>query len=311
MELDCLIHPKERLQRWQNSGKWHKYKGYSIFCQMAGQEASSETETETAPLVLIHGFPTASWDWQGVWGDLADKYAVITIDMIGFGFSDKPVDYQYSIVDQADLFESVLQGLGVSRCHLLCHDYGNSVGQELLARQSLGSSRIQVESICFLNGGIFPEAHKPALIQRMLLSPLGSLVSKLVTRRGYELNMQRIFGPLTQPTDTQLKEFWQLLEYNNGRAVLHRQIHYLEERQCLRQRWVQPLINGIVPMCFINGIEDPVAGANMVARYKALIPNPYVVELVGVGHYPQVEIPIEVVKGYFTFRERHDAGTAH
>ncbi len=293
---------RERLQAWQKSGKWHKYKGYSIFCQMAGAGE---------PLVLIHGFPTASWDWKGVWADLASKYQVITFDMIGFGFSDKPTDHVYSIVDQANLVESILQETGIRRCHLLCHDYGDSVGQELLARQREGNAKLRIETICFLNGGLFPEVHQPALIQKLLLSPAGAFVSRLVTRRMFDLNMQRIFGSLTQPTDRQLEEFWQLLEYNNGRAVMHRLIKYMEERRCLRQRWVEPMLDSGLPMAFINGVEDPISGANMVARYKTLIEKPYVVELAGVGHYPHVELPGEVIVSYLQFRERFSAVVSH
>jgi pimeloyl-ACP methyl ester carboxylesterase len=293
---------RERLQKWQEEGKWHKYKGYSIFCQMAGTGE---------PLVLIHGFPTASWDWKGVWADLASKYQVITFDMIGFGFSDKPTEYAYSIVDQANLVESILQEIGIRKCHLLCHDYGDSVGQELLARQREGSAKVHIETICFLNGGLFPEVHQPALIQKLLLSAVGPFVSRLITRRMFDLNMQHIFGSLTQPTDRQLEEFWQLLEYNDGRAIMHRHIKYLEERRCLRQRWVAPMLRGGIPMAFINGVDDPIAGASMVARYKALVVKPYVLELAGVGHYPQVELPGEVVAGYLQFRERFSMAVAH
>ena len=54
--------------------------------------------------------------------------------MIGFGWSDKPRNYAYSIMDQADLHEGLLSDLGVRKALVLAHDYGDTVAQELLAR---------------------------------------------------------------------------------------------------------------------------------------------------------------------------------
>lgn len=53
--------------------------------------------------------------------------------------------------------------------HVLAHDYGDSVAQELLARHYEG--RFHMASCVFLNGGLFPETHRPALVQKLLLSP--------------------------------------------------------------------------------------------------------------------------------------------
>jgi len=42
----------------------------------------------------------------------------------------------------------------------------------------------------------------------------------------------------------------------------------------------------------------------MVARYRELIPNPDAVLLSGIGHYPQIEAPCQVLKHYLEFRDR-------
>src|SRR5690554_7758442 len=84
------------LDGWQQAGKWFSYGGHAIFSRMPGQGE---------PLVLLHGFPTARWDWSRVWPMLARHYNLLTVDMLGFGFSDKPRNYRYSIEDQADLVQ--------------------------------------------------------------------------------------------------------------------------------------------------------------------------------------------------------------
>ncbi len=133
-------------------------------------------------LLLIHGFPSASWDWHYLWQPLAQRYRVIACDMLGFGDSAKPVNHEYSLLEQADLQQALLAQLGVEQpVHLLAHDYGDSVAQELLARHY--DSQIQIASCVFLNGGLFPETHRPVLMQKLLLSPLGWMMRPRVQSR--------------------------------------------------------------------------------------------------------------------------------
>ncbi len=44
------------------------------------------------PVVFVHGFPASSFSWRQVAGELADCCRAVSIDMMGFGDSDKPWD---------------------------------------------------------------------------------------------------------------------------------------------------------------------------------------------------------------------------
>lgn len=65
------------------------------------------------PLLLIHGFPTAAWDWHYLWQPLAERYRVIACDMLGFGDSDKPRGHDYRLLEQADLQQALVRHLGI------------------------------------------------------------------------------------------------------------------------------------------------------------------------------------------------------
>ncbi len=283
------------LEGWQHGGKWFSFEGHAIFSRMAG---SGE------PLVLIHGFPTASWDWNRLWPMLIQQHNVLALDMLGFGFSDKPADYDYSIEDQADLFQGWIEGLGLPSVHLLVHDYGCSVAQELLAREQEDLLPFRIASVCFLNGALFPEVHNPLLIQKLLGSPFGGLISRGLTRRSFERNFRRLFGNQNPPDRQDMEDFWHLLTYNNGRGILHHLIQFMEERRCHRNRWVGALQKATQPMRLISGTADPVSGAGMVRRYRELMPDGDVVTLRNIGHYPHLECPWEVFSAYREFRKR-------
>ena len=289
--------PGIALADWQAQGHdflWH------------GQLIRYWTAGEGEPLLLIHGFPTASWDWHYLWQPLAQRYRVIACDMLGFGYSAKPRGHAYSLLEQADLQQALLSHLGIDEpVHVLAHDYGDSVAQELIARHQEG--RIQLASCVFLNGGLFPETHRPVLTQKLLLSPLGPLLGRLFSRSKLKSNLTRVFGPQTPPSDSELDGFWELIAHNDGPAVMHRLIRYMPERRVNRERWVAAMQETRVPLRVIDGAVDPISGAHMVERYRELIESADTVLLPAIGHYPQTEAPAEVLAHYLEFRERLEA----
>lgn len=306
-------------QAWREAGRAHVHGGHEYFYadQIRVRDADSA-------LLLIHGFPTASWDWHKLWVALGDKFSrVIAPDMMGFGYSSKPTRYAYSIFDQADLHEELLAHLGIKRIHILAHDYGDTVAQELLARHAERYEALalpapqasgpgpRIESCVLLNGGLFPETHHARTIQKLLLTPLGPLLSRLMSRRSFERTFRAIFGAGTQPSTEDLDEFWDLIRRDGGNRIMHKLIGYMPERRANRERWVGVLQKTRVPLRVIDGADDPVSGAHMVARYRELIPQPDTVLLPGIGHYPQVEDPQAVLRAFLEFHAKINGDRPH
>jgi pimeloyl-ACP methyl ester carboxylesterase len=256
---------------------------------------------------LLHGFPTSSFDWHFVWKQLTARFRVVTADMLGFGFSAKPRQERYSIARQADLFESLASHLGIARVHLLAHDYGDTVAQELLARVRDGASggrvKLPIQSVCLLNGGLFPESHRALRIQKLLASRIGFIVARLLNEQRFYKSFPRIFGPATKPTADELAEYWAVVSERNGQLLFPKLIGYIAERRQHRERWVGALQSGLAPTRLIDGVVDPISGGHMVARYRELIPNADVIELPGIGHYPQHEAPGEVLDAVLRFHD--------
>ncbi|SDK65345.1 alpha/beta fold hydrolase [Microbulbifer yueqingensis] len=293
------------LQEWRNGASIFAHGDFPVFTRVGGNPAGPA-------LLLLHGFPTSSWDWNRVWDALAANFSLYTLDMLGFGDSPKPRNFPYRIEDQATLVESWLLHLGVGEFHILAHDYGDTVAQELLARyrqrQDASGDKgvgLRVASVCLLNGGLFPEAHRPALIQRLLSSPVGPLVGRIGNRKRLAANMARIFGPQTQPCEEEIDNFWKLLCNRDGRRILHRLVRYMSERRRHRKRWVGALCETEVPLKLIVGLFDPVSGRHMAARYRELVPQADITGLEGIGHYPQLEAPQAVLDALRGFMLRH------
>ena len=282
------------IQDWKESGNLISINDYNIFV------CDTEVE-EKETIILIHGFPTSSWDWKDIWALLEKDYRLIAVDMLGFGFSDKPNPHKYSISEQADIIEKIISDKKLVSYHILAHDYGDTVTQEILSRKNRKTSA-RCESVCFLNGGLFPETHKALLIQKILLSKLGWLVNKLATQKQFNNSMIRVFGPTTKPSKSELDNFWFLINYNKGRHIFHNLISYMSDRKENRERWIFALKTSKIPIALINGSIDPVSGSHMIERYKKLIGDiTWLKELKNIGHYPQIEAPEEVSEYYKFF----------
>jgi len=291
------------LAAWEAAGSHFQHRGHSIFLS-AAERGRRGGDT----LVCIHGFPTASFDWQPLWESLSSRFGtVLAPDMIGFGLSDKPRFYPYSILDQADLFEALLRSRGIARFHILAHDYGDTVAQELLARHearlAAGDESLRIESVCLLNGGLFPEVHRAVRVQKLLLTPIGPLIAWLMNERSFMPRFAAVFGPHTQPSNEELHLFWSLIARQRGAQIMHRLIRYIPERLKHRERWVGALTRTRVPLRLIDGALDPISGAHMAERYRELVPNPDVILLPTIGHYPQVEAPDAVLSAFVEFHD--------
>lgn len=162
------------LKRWLDSGEYFDYLGFDIFYRVEGSGP---------PLLLIHGYPFNSFDWASIWPTLTQRFTVVAPDMIGMGFSAKPVAYHYSVGDHADMHEALLAHLNIGNAHLLAHDIGDSVGQEMLARHEFGRQSygaLRIDSVTWLNGGMFVEAYRPRAAQKLMSgTPLGDVLSRV------------------------------------------------------------------------------------------------------------------------------------
>ncbi|WP_420427542.1 alpha/beta fold hydrolase [Algiphilus sp.] len=280
------------LSDWQAAGTVIDFRGHRIFYRQHGRVGSG-----ARALVCIHGFPTASWDWHRLWPQLIEAFdVVIAPDMLGFGFSDKPRGHRYRIHEQCDLHEHLLASLGIEEATVLAHDYGDTVAQEWLARLIDGRATVRPVAMALLNGGLFPETHHARLVQKLLASPVGPWLAVAMGKASFARSLCAVFGGSTQPSPEELDVFWTLASRDGGKAAMARLIYYMAERRDQRARWVGALQHSPIPLRVIDGLDDPVSGAHMVERYRALVAQPDVVELPGIGHYPQVEAPAQVLE---------------
>jgi pimeloyl-ACP methyl ester carboxylesterase len=247
-------------------------------------------------VVLLHGFPTWSYDYASVAAILEHDHEVITLDFLGYGASDKPNPYEYSVAESADCVEDLLALLTISSIYLVVHDYGGIVGQELVDRKLSGKLPFGIAGLTVMNCGIVYSAYRPTRLQKLLITPfLGKLIAGRITAPRVQSVLADLWGT-PKLSDEEFNELWHGISLNNGHKLAHLHIRYNKERELHHRRWEAALAAWDGPLSLIWGLDDPVSGRHVLELATRVLPRAVVTALDGVGHFPQVEAPEAVAK---------------
>lgn len=277
-------------KKWEKLGKYTKVFDRTIFMIDSKNQSDSKKET----LVILHGYPTSSYDYHKVLPQLAKKYRVILHDHLGFGFSEKPLDFSYSLIEQADIALQLWKQLSLKKVVLLAHDYGTSVCTEIIARHNKQQINLQIDKLILSNGSIHIEFSKLRTIQKLLKNKYtGKWVAKLTNYPIFKKNMRNVYFDKTKVTDEELKEMWLQLEYNNGRNVIHLLSNYINERYCFWHRWVGALKETSINTTIIWAENDPIAIPKIAELLHKEISDNKIFWMKNCGHFLMLEQPKE------------------
>jgi len=278
---------------WRDIGAVRRLCGHRVFTIDAPPIGPEEHE----PLLVLHGFPTSSFDYAAVLDPLRAGRRVLLLDDLGFGLSDKP-DLHYSMALQADVAAAFVAALGIGRLAMLTHDMGNTVGGELLARRLDGTWPVQVTRRVLVNGSIYIDQAQLTDGQQLLLSLPDEKLSPGIPLDAESLtrSLRATFStrtPLVPPgwPDDPLPAAVEQILHDDGQLLLARLIRYINERRRNERRFTGAIESDPSPLHVVWGLDDPVAVPAMVGTLIAARPDATVVRLPGVGHYPMVEAP--------------------
>jgi pimeloyl-ACP methyl ester carboxylesterase len=250
-----------------------------------------ETERDE-PLLVLHGFPSSSYDFVAVLDDLRRTRRVVLLDFLGYGLSAKP-DQPYTLAEQADIVVAFTNELGCDRLALLTHDMGDTVGGELLARQLEGAWPVEVTRRVLTNGSIYIDMAQLSPGQLLLLAlpdermPADGALDAASVQGG----LAATFSASPSVPDEELVALWELIAREDGHRLLPRLIRYIEERRRDEARYTGAIERHPSPLHVVWGSDDPIAVQAMTDRLCAARPDAVVELLDGVGHYPMIESP--------------------
>ena len=291
------------VQDWFSRGKMYEVLGRQMFALEEG-DLSKET------IILIHGFPTSSFDYQRSIGLLSAHYRVVTFDHLGFGFSEKPVsNYTYSLVDQAEQALNLWRIMGIeSVAAIVSHDMGDSVLTEILSRYERKLLPDYFDNffnkIVFTNGGMKYDLINFRLSQSVLMSRVGPYLTSLGSIQelagvmdGFSVKqLGSIWSSKYKDLDQKqedIKKIQMINRYKNGNLLTHLTIGYLHDRSRFEMRWMKSLENlNSIQTFLLWGNEDAVAPMSIPLALKENIKETLVeFRTMETGHFLMLEDP--------------------
>jgi len=234
-----------------------------------------------APLLYLHGVPTASFDWV----PFLELGGGIAPDLPGFGHSAKPAEFDYSIDGYADFLEGFVGALGLERVSLVMHDWG-VVGLALAQRRPE-----LVERLVMFNTVPFLPGYRWHRVARGWRRPLvGELMMGAATRWAFRRELPAELAD----------QAWGRFDHGTQRAILKL---YRSAPPDLLASAGERLDRVQSPALLLWSTGDPYIPAGFGQAYADALGGPVELELVDSGHWPWLDRP-ELVQRTVSFLAR-------
>ena len=211
----------------------------------------------------------------------------------GYGLSDKPEAYSYSLFQQTDVVETLARELSITEAHVVSHDVGTSVHTELLSREQEGRLVFRLLSSTFLNGSMLQDLATITPFQKLLAAnqtlPQAIAISENLTAN-YIDGVRSVMKRPESLSEDAIVVMNDLIAYQEGNRRLPALSLYMRERYIHRERWIGAL-KKTKRIQFIWADGDPVANVDLGRALSKEVPQARYTELAGLGHFLLMEDP--------------------
>ncbi|MFQ5516554.1 MAG: alpha/beta fold hydrolase [Acidimicrobiia bacterium] len=277
-------------RNWLAQGRHVQVAGHNIFVYEKGQGPA---------VLLLHGFPTSCYDFRGIIDRLADAYRCITFDFPGYGLSDKPIDYSYSLFQQTDVAQAIAADCGITEAHIVGHDVGQTIHAELLFREQEGRLPFRILTSTVLNGSTLRAKESLTSFQKLLTSNEKLPQAMATLDRLTETYIPALQALMKRPqaiTEEDSQVMRELLLYQDGNHRIPSISGYMRERVIHQDRWIGALRDAKSPMQIIWADGDPVANIEKGHELRKILKQAKYIELKDLGHFLIMEDPPTIAR---------------
>jgi haloalkane dehalogenase len=245
-------------------------------------------EGSGTPVLLCHGNPTWSFLYRGIVTRLRDRFRCVAVDYLGFGLSERPDRYGYTIDEHARTVGELADHLGLDGFLVMGQDWGGPIGTAVAVERA-----DRVAGVVLGNTWFWPATWRFRLFSRIMSSRpmqrkilddnffVENLMPPAMTRRLTEL--ERDHYRKVQPTPAARR----------GVAEMPKQIIAAEPLLDRLSREV-PAKLGPKPALFIWGMKDLGFRPSLMSRMGGALPDHMAVVLPDAKHYIQEDAPEEI-----------------
>lgn len=266
---------------------------YSRFVEVDGATVHYQEfgDASRPTLLLIHGYTSSTYVWHLAAPSLADEdFHVIAVDLLGFGYSEKPASFDYSIASQARMISRFMNCLGIGRATLVGSSYGGAVAATLALDYAE-----RVEKLVLVDAVINDEVKNSRILKLAAIPIFGDVVSPFLldSKRFFRRRMRSTLAPENHHliTDERVESVARPL----GAANAHRSV------LATARRWDANRIEADAsfiaqPTLIVWGENDRIIPVSNGEKLHEAILHSRLVVFNNCGHVPQEEAPKKFVR---------------
>jgi pimeloyl-ACP methyl ester carboxylesterase len=269
-------------------------------CNIEGINIAYVREGSGETVLFVHGITTYSFIWRKIISLVSNKYDAIAIDLIGCGNSDKPLDIDYSLKNQAEIMAKFIKKLKLEKLHIVGHDIGGGIAQILAANYpELIKDITLINSVAYDFWPVQPIiAMRTPIIRQLAMASLDFGAFRLIIKRGlYNVDIL---------TDELLDLFLKPMKSKLGRKAF---LHLAEELNNEQLLEISDKLHSLkLPFLILRGEKDVYLSADIAETLNANIKKSELIKLKKAGHFMMEEKPDEISDVLLKFWENNNVG---
>ncbi len=242
------------------------------------------------PLLLLHGFGACAYSWRYLIPPLAEQHRVFTLDLKGYGFSDKPADGHYAVSDQADMVADFIRRQDLHDLVIMGHSMGGGVTlMTYLKLRETDPGRIK--KLVLIDSAGYPQK-MPKFIALAKVPGLSTVLSQgLPPRFATALVLKKCYYNKDAVTEEQIDTYAYFGSLPGAAAAVSQTARQLVPEDQEMEALIAQYKTIQVPVLIIWGREDEVVPLEVGENFKRDIPDSQLVVLPHCGHIPLEEEP--------------------
>jgi len=273
--------PPASLSRDWGAPRTFDYQGIKInYYDKAGQGP---------PVLLLHGFGACAYTWRYLIPPLAVAHRVLTLELKGYGLSDKPRDGHYAVADQAGMVAEFIRRQDLHDLVIMGHSMGGGVAVMTYLQLQQDNSG-PIKKLVLIDSAGYPQK-LPWFIRLAKIPGANILAALLPPRFAAALVLKKCYYHKDQITEEQIDTY----AYYGSLPGAQEAISQTAKQLVLKDKEMEALIAQYrtiqVPVLLIWGVEDEVVPLNVALNFTRDLPNAQLVPLRRCGHIPPEEEP--------------------
>jgi len=270
--------PPASLSRDWGAPRTFDYQGIKINYYEAGQGP---------PVLLLHGFGGCAYTWRYLIPPLAVAHRVLTLELKGYGLSDKPRDGHYAVADQAGIVAEFIRRQDLHDLVIMGHSMGGGVALiTYLKLQQDDPGRIK--KLVLIDSAGYPQK-LPWFIRLAKIPGANILAALLPPRFAAALVLKKCYYHKDWITEEQIDTYAYYGSLPGAQEAISQTARQIKPKNF--DRLTKQYRDIKVPVLLIWGMEDEVVPLKVALNFMRDLPNAQLVPLSYCGHIPPEEEP--------------------